>query len=98
MFYALTVLAALSRLLPHPPNFAPFGALGLFTGAHSRKRFAWAIPLIGLLASDVILGLYHLVLMAFVYGGFAVSGWIGRQFLRERQSALRVAACAISGS
>ena len=30
MVFALIVLAAASRLLPHPPNFAPVAAIGLF--------------------------------------------------------------------
>jgi hypothetical protein len=42
---ALTLAAAASRLVPHPLNFAPIGALALFGGAASRirqsKDFGW---------------------------------------------------------
>ena len=30
----ITIMAAMSRLIPHPPNFTPIGSLALFGGAH----------------------------------------------------------------
>lgn len=55
---AMIVLAALSRLLPHPPNFSPVEAMALFGGAYFANR-AWAIvvPLIAMVLSDIALGL-----------------------------------------
>ena len=55
---AMIVLAALSRLLPHPPNFSPVEAMALFGGAYFANR-AWAIvvPLIAMVLSDIGLGL-----------------------------------------
>ncbi len=54
----MIVLAALSRLLPHPPNFSPVEAMALFGGAYFANR-AWAIvvPLIAMVLSDIGLGL-----------------------------------------
>jgi hypothetical protein len=54
---ALVVAAALTRLLPHPPNFSPVEAIALFGGAYFASR-AWAVlvPLAGLLLSDLALG------------------------------------------
>lgn len=50
------LLAALSRLLPHPPNFAPIGAIALFGGAYFyRRSFAYLIPIISMWLSDLIL-------------------------------------------
>ncbi|MFN3876445.1 MAG: DUF6580 family putative transport protein [Flavobacteriales bacterium] len=41
----LIALAAASRLIPHPYNFAPMGAMALFGAAHFRKKWmAFAIP------------------------------------------------------
>ena len=53
---AMILLAALSRLLPHPPNFSPVEAIALFGGAYFASR-AWAllVPLAALLASDLVL-------------------------------------------
>lgn len=53
---ALIVLAALTRVLPHPPNFSPITAIALFGGAYFANR-SWALlmPLIGLFVSDLVL-------------------------------------------
>jgi hypothetical protein len=53
---AMILLAALSRLLPHPPNFSPVEAVALFGGAYFASR-AWAllVPLAALLVSDLAL-------------------------------------------
>lgn len=95
MVYALVVLAALSRLVPHPANVAPLGALGLFAGATLSRRFGWLVPLGALLLSDAFLGFYNPLLMAFVYGGFAVGGLLGKWFLREKRTPQRLLACSL---
>lgn len=51
----LIVIGAISRLLPHPPNFVAMGALALFAGARLPKRWAWAVPLLAMIASDLII-------------------------------------------
>ena len=39
----LVLLGALSRLLPHPPNFVPLGALALYSGARlPRIGMTWS--------------------------------------------------------
>lgn len=54
---ALIFVAALSRLLPHPPNFSPVEAIALFGGAYFASRaWALAVPLVALLASDLVMG------------------------------------------
>ncbi|MEZ0469409.1 DUF6580 family putative transport protein [Luteimonas salinilitoris] len=55
---AMILLAALSRLLPLPPNFAPLEAVALFGGAYFAKRWlALVVPLLAMLISDFVLGL-----------------------------------------
>lgn len=57
---AMILVAALTRLLPHPPNFSPIGAVALFAGAcFVRRGWAVAVPLLALLVSDLALGLLH---------------------------------------
>ncbi|MFC3552017.1 DUF6580 family putative transport protein [Lysobacter cavernae] len=52
----LIVIAALTRLLPHPPNFSPVEAIALFGGAYfASRRWAFIVPLVGLLVSDLAL-------------------------------------------
>lgn len=73
---SLMLLAALSRLLPHPPNFTPVIALALFAGAAFRSRFvAIAATWGAMLLSDLILG-WHASLLA-VYVALAAVALIG---------------------
>jgi hypothetical protein len=55
---SLIVLAVASRLLPHPPNFAPITGIALFAAAKFQNRLiALALPLVCLFMTDLILGL-----------------------------------------
>ncbi|MCB0580286.1 MAG: hypothetical protein KDD10_13370 [Phaeodactylibacter sp.] len=52
----IVLAAALSRLLPHPYNFTPIGAMGLFGAAYfSRKYLAFLVPFLAMWASDLLL-------------------------------------------
>ena len=58
MLAALIFIAALSRVLPHPPNFSPIEAVALFGGAYFAKgHWALLVPLAAMFASDLVLGL-----------------------------------------
>src|SRR3569833_1129361 len=90
------VVAAGLRLVPHPPNFTPIGAMALFSGAYlGRRALAFAAPLGALLLSDLVLGFYHG--MATVYFSVALVVVIGMLAL-NRISALRVGAAALASS
>jgi hypothetical protein len=53
----LMIAAALTRLLPHPPNFSPIEAIALFGGAYFASRaLAVAVPLLAIFISDMVLG------------------------------------------
>jgi hypothetical protein len=94
----LIVVIAFSRLVPHPLNFTPIGALGLFAGAYFVDKRAWLIPLCALLLSDFIIGFYNPVSMLFVYLGFALSVFIGRYALYEKRTAFRLGGAALSSA
>lgn len=54
--FALILVAGLSRLLPHPPNFTALGAMALFGGAAlNSKILRIALPLAALFVTDVII-------------------------------------------
>lgn len=56
----MIVLVALTRLLPHPPNFTPVEAMALFGGAYLLdRRLAFLVPLVAMFLSDIALGLLH---------------------------------------
>lgn len=69
----MIALAALSRLLPHPPNFSPVAAVALFAGAYfASKRWAFVVPLAALLVSDLALAATHGGLYASWFGGIGI--------------------------
>ena len=53
--FGLILLAAFSRMIPHPYNFAPLGAMSLFGAAYfTNKKFAFILPLIAFFISDLL--------------------------------------------
>jgi hypothetical protein len=88
--------AALSRLLPHPPNFTPIAAMALFGGACFAKRWqAFFVTFAALLLSDLVLGLHKLIPV--VYGSFALEVCIGL-WLRGRRKLVPIASAMLAGS
>ena len=78
LLFSFVLIAALTRLVPHPPNFAPITAMSLFAGAYfTRKQLAFIVPLLAMLISDLFLGFYTISI--FVYLSFAVITWMGQQ-------------------
>ena len=98
MVFVLIVLAAASRLLPHPPNFAPVAAIGLFAGALSGRRIGWLVPLLALLASDLVLGFYHPVGMLWNYLAFGSCLLLGSGWLGNRRSLGRITGAVLASS
>lgn len=87
------LFAAALRLVPHPPNFAPIGAMALFSGAYlGRRALAFAAPLGAMVLSDAILGFYPGVWITYLAVALIVPvGWIAL----SRISVLRVGTAAI---
>lgn len=78
VLFSFVLIAALTRLVPHPPNFAPITAMSLFAGAYfTRKQLAFIVPLLAMLISDLFLGFYTISI--FVYISFALITWMGQQ-------------------
>ncbi len=90
MVYILILAAAAMRLMPHPDNVTPIMALGLFGGCYLKHKSALLIPLLALLVSDMIIGLYAFPIMASVYLSIAFGGLIGR-WLGKRKTILSIA-------
>jgi hypothetical protein len=95
VIFSLILLAALSRLLPHPPNMVPITAMALFGGVYLERRLAFVLPLVALLVSDYFLGFYHG--MPWVYAGFAGAGLIGL-WLRNHRGVMSTIGATLAGS
>ena len=92
----MILLAAASRLIPHPPNFSPIAALALFGGAQfADKRLAFLVPLAAMFLSDMILELHSLIPV--IYGSFALIVCLGF-WLRRRQNVRAIGGAAIVGA
>ncbi|HKP34476.1 MAG TPA: DUF6580 family putative transport protein [Sphingomicrobium sp.] len=90
------VVAAALRLVPHPPNFTPIGAMALFSGAYLGKRgLAFVAPLGALLLSDAIIG-FHTG-MPFVYASVMLIVLIGWA-VRSRITPLWIGSAAVASS
>ncbi len=90
MPWLLIALAICARLLPHPFNLTPVGALGLFAGAYVPPRLALLVPLVALLVGDALTGFYDPVVMAGVYLGMLAGPCVGHWLLRTRRSVARI--------
>ena len=84
-FWFLTVLiliAAISRLFPHIPNFTPIAAMALFGGVYfNNKTAAFLVPLIAMFISDCFLELstgwgFHNTIV-YVYVSIILISFIG---------------------
>jgi hypothetical protein len=92
----VVVAAALLRIVPHPPNFAPVAAMALFAGAHfDNKRIAFLLPLVAMFLSDIVLGFHAGMLLVYVCMCIVVA--IGMQ-IRGKVGLLTVAGGALAGS
>jgi len=90
----MILLAAASRLIPHPPNFSPIAALALFGGAQfADKRLAFLVPLAAMFLSDMILELHSLIPV--IYGSFALIVCLGFWL---RQNVRAIGGAAIVGA
>jgi len=99
---SLTVLGAMARLLPHPPNFVPVGSMSLFAGARLSVWQAYLVPLALMAVTDPILGAFYGVaafsnMQLFVYASFLISVWIGRR-LRATENVSRIGASVVINS
>ncbi len=100
----MTVLAALVRLAPHPPNFSPIGGVALFGGARLRGWQAYVVPLLALAITDPIRSRMEGGYPAYssgtiiVYASFMISVFLGRTFLRNTNSPVRIASVVFAGS
>ena len=91
MQYFLIVLSALGRVIPHPSNFAPSGAIGLFAGANMPLSKAVFVPIVPMVIADMFVGFYDWRVLLFVYIGMLLSVFVGRYMIAGREKVLNIA-------
>ncbi|MCD7969915.1 MAG: hypothetical protein LUF87_06135 [Alistipes sp.] len=105
----IILLAAVSRLIPHPANFAPVGAMALFGAAYySRRSLAYLIQVAAMYMSDLLINntMYVHYFDGFVwmhpgacftYGAMALMV-LGGELVLKRVTAGRVLAASLAAS
>lgn len=90
---AIIIVAAATRLIPHPMNFAPLGALALFGSAHlGRKGIGLGVVFLAWFISDLLLNNFVYAAegftlftsgSVFIYGSIVLIFLIGRLLLTK---------------
>ncbi len=109
ILFLIVLLAAFSRLIPHPLNFAPVGAMALFGAAYfNKKALAILFPILAMFISDLVLNnlVYSTQFEGFVwmypgalwtYGSFVLIGLAGFLMLKKVKP-LRLLTASLSAS
>ena len=85
----LIVLAILTRLIPHPPNFAPVTGIALLSAINFNNRFfKFFVPLISLVIFDLIIGFS--LINIFVYLSFIVIVLVGNHFKKIKLKSILI--------
>ena len=96
LWIGMVVLGAFARLVPHPWNFTPIMAIGLFAGSQGRRTTTGVFAiLLALVLSDAVLGFYPG--FWYVYGAALIPVLLGR-LIRNRRGAGAIAAAAVASS
>lgn len=101
LFSLILVVGALSRFIPHPPNFAAIGALGIFGGLYANNwKQGIGLPLAARLVSDTLIGFFTPGVMVSVYLATALGGllgvWVKKR--KKRKNIFTIARATIAGS
>lgn len=96
LWIVMVVLGASARPAPHPWNFTPMMAIGLFAGSHARKVSTGVLAtLLALALSDAVLGFYSG--FWYVYAAALIPVFLGK-LIRDRSGAGVIAAAAFASS
>ena len=74
----IVLLAALTRVAPHPPNFTPILSIALFSGICFKNRFSFIVPLLIMIISDFFIGSFDMA--AWIYPCLLLICYLGRNF------------------
>ena len=81
-FIFFCLIVAVSRLIPHPPNFTPIIAGAIFMPFMVQKSFGIFVPLVIMFVSDLFIGLHGL--MMWTYGSLALITLLSYQHMKKK--------------
>lgn len=93
--FFLIAAGILVRMLPHPANFTPLTALSIFSGAVLSPGIALTVPLIVMIASDILIGPHPLFWLT--WGSFFLTVLIGL-WVRRKRGVARIFFGTVAGS
>lgn len=91
----LILVSIFGRLIPHPANVTPVGAVSLVGGAKLNRLWRWTVPFIALALSDLFLGFSFAT--PFVYASFAINILLG-QWIQGDNRYLKLGGLCAAGS
>ena len=96
-FLFISVILALGRIIPHPPNFTPILATAIYTPyIVNDKWIAVLIPLSAMFIADIIIGFHPYML--WVYGAIGLSTLISSWSMRFNKKYIQLGVMAILSS
>jgi len=105
---AFVFIAALLRILPHPDNFTPLGAMGLFGAAYfSRRPVLLLLPFVALFLSDLYINnviysqfytSFKFITSPWIYLAFGLMMLAGWALLRQNVTPVRVVGASLTAS
>lgn len=95
--YFILLLGAALRVVPHPANFAPIAAIGLFGGVYLNKKQAILLPIAAMVISDFFIGFDSLQSRLVVYLSLVLAAGIG-MLIRNRKNIFSVGGGSLAGS
>jgi len=91
----LIAIAVIGRLIPHASNITPLYAVALFACAVFPKRWAIVVPVVAMIASDLMIGMHATVM--FTWTGMLAFAAFGYG-IRESRTTTKIVGSALAGS
>ena len=77
VFSGIFFILAVSRLIPHPPNFTSLIALSFYVPTFFGRKYLFAL-IISFFITDIIIGFHNTII--FTYGSVVIIGIISKYF------------------
>ena len=89
----LVITGIVFRFIPHLANFSPILAIALFGGACLNKKYAFFVPILLIIFTDLFLGLHNTIV--FTWGSILLITGLG-VLLRQKKNMLNMTLSAFS--